>query len=86
MKTTKFCVIDVIWNKPPYIPIPVSMHVICKLFKARKVEYSNIKEIILLYNKDLSRLKVTALNNKTKQEEKMSMSLIKNYKALIYIS
>ena len=60
MKTSKFCVIDVIWNKSPYIPIPVSMHVICKLLKAKKVENSNIKEIILLYNKDLFYIKITA--------------------------
>ena len=44
MKTTKFCVIDVIWYKPTYILIPISKHIICKLFKNRKVEYSNIKK------------------------------------------
>ena len=60
---------EVIRNNPPYIPIPVPKHIISKLLKAKKIEYSNIKEVILLQDKYLSCLDVTAFINNIKQEE-----------------
>lgn len=65
----KICVILVIWNKPPYKPIPVLRLVINKAFIASQQEQSKAIITTLLYSIDLSRLNVTALDNiKNKME------------------
>lgn len=61
------CVIDVAWNKPPNKPIPLFKYVTYRLSIASKKEYNEIKVASREKSMDLSRLKVTALdNNKNK--------------------
>jgi hypothetical protein len=55
------CVVLVAWNNPPNKPIPVSRLLIYKVPIACIEENSKAIKAILLYNIDLSRLKVTAL-------------------------
>nr|QBM09612.1 hypothetical protein [Dactylella sp.] len=73
IKTTKFCVTEVTRNNPPNIPIPFSMHGMCKLSKAKKVEYSNIIVVILLWDIVLSCLIVTAFINNIMQEDNINI-------------
>ena len=62
------------WNKPLYIPIPLSMEIIYKLFFANKMEYNNMMIEILLKSIDLSRLNVTALDNNKNNMEKTNIA------------
>ena len=55
------CVVLVLWNNPPNNPIPVSKLVIYKEPKTRRDENNKPIKAFRLYNIDLSRLKVTAL-------------------------
>jgi hypothetical protein len=63
INSSKLSVITVEWNKPLYIPIPVSRHETYKLSHAIIPEYSNIIIATLLNNFETSRLEVTALTN-----------------------
>jgi len=63
----------VVWNKPLYIPIPVSKQVIYKLAIASKDEYNKMIIATLLKSIDLSRLKVTALDNNKNNIEKINI-------------
>jgi hypothetical protein len=56
-------VIDVDWNKPPYMLNPLSEFTISQLSYPIIEEYSNIIKATLLYKIDLSRLKQTAFAN-----------------------
>ena len=67
------CVVLVAWNKPPYKPIPASKQVIYKLAKPSSEEYSKTIIATLLKSIDLSRLKVTALDNSKNSIEKINM-------------
>ena len=55
------CVVLVLWNNPPNKPIPVSKLIIYKEPKTRRDENNKPIKAFRLYNIDLSRLKVTAL-------------------------
>ena len=69
IKIWNVCVIGVVWNRPPYKPIPLSKKDVSRLFNATSQEYNNITMVFLEYRADFSRLLVTALdNNKDKTE------------------
>ena len=72
------------WNKPLYIPIPLSIEDIYKLFLANIAEYNNIIIEILLKSIDLSRLVVTALDSSKNNMEKTNI-IIKDSNFLINI-
>lgn len=59
------CVVLVAWNNPPNKPIPVSKLSIYKETKAWRDEKSKPIKAFRLYNIDLSRLKVTAMEKRT---------------------
>ena len=60
------CVKVLILNNPPYIPIPFSSAVKCKLLYAIKAAKSKLLITILENNMDLSRLIVTAFETNKK--------------------
>ena len=56
-------VVQVEWNKPPNIPIPLFKNKKSKLSCVIKLAISKIPIVALQYNMDLSRLKVIELDN-----------------------
>lgn len=62
-------VVDVEWNKPPKIPIPLFKNKKYKLSYAIRLETSSIVIVALEYNMDLSRLNVMELDNNNKINE-----------------
>jgi hypothetical protein len=71
-------VVDVEWNKPPYIPIPLFKNKKFKLSYVIKLETSNIVIVALAYRMDLSRLKVIELDNNNIINELRTMSQERN--------
>ena len=62
---------DVAWKRPPYKPIPLSRDIIFRFSRARTEEVTKIVIVIREYKIDLSRLKVTALDNNRDNKEKI---------------
>jgi len=75
---SKLYVIAVEWDKPLYIPIPVSKDVIYKLSYPMTLEYSNIIIATRWKNIVNSRLEVTALTNNNRMLLNFSITLTKN--------
>ena len=71
-------VVDVEWNKPPKIPIPLFKNKKYKLSYAIKLEISKIVVVVLEYKMDLSRLKVIELDNNNDINELISTSQERN--------
>jgi hypothetical protein len=71
-------VVDVEWNKPPKIPIPLFKNKKYKLSYAIKLETSKIVIVALEYKIDLSRLKVIELDNNNKINDMITMSQERN--------
>ena len=65
----KKLVVQVEWNKPPNIPIPLFKKRKSKLSYVIKLEISKIVMLALEYKMDLSRLKVIELDNNNKINE-----------------
>jgi len=74
MKIWKTVVIDVEWNKPPKIPIPLFRNEKYKLLYVINPEITKIIILALEYKIDLSRLKVIELDNNNKINELNSIS------------
>lgn len=66
--------IDVEWNKPPYIPIPLFKNKKNKLSYVIKLDSTKIVIVALEYRMDLSRLKVIELDNNNIINEFISIS------------
>jgi hypothetical protein len=71
-------VIQVEWNNPPYIPIPLFKNKKFKLSYEIKLDIIKIVIVALEYNMDLSRLKVIELDNSKAINELSNMSQKRN--------
>ena len=78
MNIWKTPVVDVAWNKPPNIPIPLFKNKKYKLSYVINAEISKIVIVALEYKIDLSRLKVIELDNNNKINEINNMSQERN--------
>lgn len=78
MKRWKTVVIDVEWNKPPNIPIPLFRNEKYKLLYVIKPEITKIIILALEYKIDLSRLKVIELDNNNNINDIRIMSQERN--------
>ncbi len=67
-------VVDVEWNKPPKIPIPLFKNKKYKLSYTIKPACIKIVVVVLEYKMDLSLLNVIALDNITKIKDTINMS------------
>ncbi len=78
MKRWKTVVIDVEWNKPPNIPIPLFRNEKYKLLYVINPEITKIIILALEYKIDLSRLKVIELDNNNNINDIRIMSQERN--------
>ena len=78
MKIWKTEVIDVEWNKPPNIPIPLFKNEKYKLLYVINPDITKIVILALEYKIDLSRLKVIELDNNNRIKDIRIMSQERN--------
>lgn len=73
IKIWKTFVVQVVWNKPPKIPIPLFKNVKNKLSYVINVEINKIAIVVLENRMDLSCLNVIELDNKDKINEMVNI-------------